>query len=49
MTDRQTLRVAYRVWSPRAKRFFYWIMGIDTIAESNKKFLTRIAAFWAGV
>lgn len=49
MTDRQTLRVACRVWSPRATRYFYLIMGIDTIAKSNKKFLTRIAAFWAGV
>lgn len=45
MTDRQTLRAAYRVWSHRATRYFYWIMGNDTIADSNKKFLTRITAF----
>lgn len=44
MTDRQTLRVAYRVWSPRATQFL-GIMGNDTITDSNKKFLTRITAF----
>lgn len=48
MTDRQTLRAAYRVWSPRATRY-YWIMGNDIMADSNKKFLTRITAFQAGV